>query len=411
MWSIDNSKSKTSAKNAESATNAMEQLLSRKDLGFFQLEERKKEVAAVLALAEKKRSKFNSIAILGIGGSALGALALFEAVAPDWIENKKILFFDNVDSTAFYRKLQGIKNPEQTLWVLISKSGSTVETLMQAECIDSYLKTKGLPGIAEQSVAITESKSSDLYDWAQKNKVDTLPVPLDVGGRYSVLTPVGLFPAAFAGIDIRQIIVGAESALANKKLCSQLLTEYVAATQRGAPAAYFFAYCDDLKNFGLWIEQLWAESLGKKQNIRGQKAPAAPMPITCRGATDQHSVLQQVAHGTQDKIVTFLRVGTAENSLLPLESSQFKTTESLLSKSIGQLLRAEAIATEQALQEENIQTVSLYSEQLTPESIGFLFMTFELLVGGLGTFMEINPFDQPGVERGKVLARTILKQS
>jgi glucose-6-phosphate isomerase len=410
MWSIDNSKSKTSAKHAEAAANSLLQLLSRKDIGFFKLDERKSELSAIQSLADKKRAQFNSIAVLGIGGSALGALALFESVLPEWIENKKILFFDNVDSVAFYRKLHGIKNPEQTLWVLISKSGSTVETLMQAECIDVFLKSKGLQGIAEQSVVITESKSSDLYDWAQKNKVDALAVPLDVGGRYSVLTSVGLFPAAFAGIDISKLLLGAEKALASKELCVQLLAEYVAAIQRGAPAAYFFAYCDDLKNFGMWIEQLWAESIGKKQNTKGEKAPAAPIPITCRGATDQHSVLQQVAHGTQDKIVTFFRVGSAENASSPLQAAQFKTTQSLVSKSIGQLLRAEAIATEQALQEENVQTVSLYSEKLTAESMGFLFMAFELLVGGLGTYMDINPFDQPGVERGKVLARAILKQ-
>lgn len=410
MWSLVTSPPQKSSEQ-QSAVRALRDLLSRKDLGFFRLDEREAELQEIQALADKKKAKYKNIAILGIGGSALGALALFEAVAPDWIESRQILFFDNVDSTAFFRKLNAIKNPTETLWVLISKSGSTVETLTQAECIDAFLKSKGASGIAEHSVAITEKKSSDLYDWATKNKVDTLAVPLDVGGRYSVLTAVGLFPAAFAGISLDKLIAGAMAALEDEALVSTMLAEYITATRRKAHAAYFFSYCDDLKNFGLWIEQLWAESLGKKENLRGDTAAAAPIPITCRGATDQHSVLQQVAHGTQDKVVTFLRVGTAESAQLPLLTAQFKTTEPLLKKSIGHLLRAEAIATEQALQEEKIQTMSLFSEKLTAESMGFLFMLLELLVGGLGTWMEINPFDQPGVERGKVLARTILKQS
>ncbi|MCC6137631.1 MAG: glucose-6-phosphate isomerase [Bdellovibrionaceae bacterium] len=408
MWTLQNERQQMTEKDSLVASQSLKTLLERKDIGFFNTTARKSELAQIQSLADSKKEKYKQIAILGIGGSALGTLALFEAVAPTWIDDKKILFFDNVDSTAFYRKLRAIKNPLETLWVIISKSGSTVETLTQADCIDAYLKQSWNSNIAANSVVITEPKSSDLYDWAIKNKVDVLPVPLDVGGRFSVLTAVGLFPAAFAGMSLEKLLTGAEKALEQSDTCLALLTEYIRATRQQAQAAYFFSYCDDLKSFGAWLEQLWAESLGKKENLKGEVAPLAPIPISCRGATDQHSVLQQVAHGRQQKIVTFFRVGSAESHQHTLHYSQFKATETLLEKSIGALLRAEAIATEQALQEEKVQTVSLFSENLDEQSLGCLFMTYELLVASLGIALGINPFDQPGVERGKVLARSIL---
>lgn len=411
MWSIQNTTHSCSSKDQQSSTKALQALLDRRDIGFFNLESRRAELVEIQSLAEKKRSKYQQIAILGIGGSALGTLAMFEALLPHWIESHRILFFDNVDSRAFYRKLQSIKNIESTLWVIISKSGSTVETLTQADCIDAYLKSKNHSGIAENSVVITEKKQSDLYDWATKNKVDVLPVPMDVGGRFSVLTAVGLFPAAFAGIACENLLKGASQALGAQALTENLLAEYICATREKAHAAYFFSYCDDLKNFGAWLEQLWAESLGKKQRLDGSEAPSVPLPISCRGATDQHSVLQQVAHGRERKVVTFLRVGAAESSQHALKSVQFKTTQLLADKSIGHLLRAEAMATAQALGEEKIQTLSLFAEALDEFSMGHLFMTFELLVGSLGTALEIDPFDQPGVERGKVLARELLSHN
>lgn len=410
MWSIQSTTASCSSADKQGASLALQTLLARQDIGFFKLENRLSELSEIQQLAEKKRNQFQQIAILGIGGSALGTWALFEALLPEWIESKKILFFDNVDSRAFYRKLHAIANPEKTLWVLISKSGSTVETLTQAECIDAYLQSQGHEGIAKNSVVITEKRPSDLYDWALKNKIDVLPVPLDVGGRFSVLTAVGLFPAAFAGISCEKLLKGAAQALQAKVLTEQLLAEYICATREKAHAAYFFSYCDDLKNFGAWMEQLWAESLGKKQRLDGREAPPVPVPISCRGATDQHSVLQQVAHGRERKIVTFFRVGTAESAQFALKDVQFKTTQLLVGKSIGQLLRAEAMATAQALGEEKIQTVSLFADALDEMSMGYLFLLYEILVGSLGTFLEIDPFDQPGVERGKVLARNLLSQ-
>jgi glucose-6-phosphate isomerase len=410
MWKIESQSKFVGDQHEMVAGAALSDLLSRKDVGFFQIDRRREELSRIQELASRKRGKFEHIAVLGIGGSALGTVALFDALLPDWIENKKIIFFDNVDSKSFYRKLRGIPQLEKTLWVLVSKSGSTIETLTQAECVNAFFHEKGLEGFSKNCVVITEEKTSDLYDWAVKNNVETLPVPLNVGGRFSVLTAVGLFPAVFAGMDVDALLKGAEASLENKDIAKNMMKEYIASVENKAQVAYFFSYCDDLKSFGLWTEQLWAESLGKKESTSGGVAPMVPAPMACRGSTDQHSVLQQMAHGQQKKVATFLRVGEAESVRSPIKKAQFTTTQNIIGKSLGQLLRAEAMATEQALVEEDVQAFSIYTDKLNAQSLGFLFMTLELVVAGLGFALGVNPFDQPGVERGKVLARTILTQ-
>ncbi|MCB9072063.1 MAG: glucose-6-phosphate isomerase [Bdellovibrionaceae bacterium] len=392
------------------AAKSFAALLAKEDIGFFNISARREELKRIVSLAHKKREKFQRIAILGIGGSSLGTISLFESLRPDWIEDHKILFFDNVDSKTFYRKLNKVNDLESVLWVLISKSGGTIETLTQAECVREFLQEKGINHFSDNCVVITEEKSNDLYNWAKGQNVEILPVPLDVGGRFSVLTAVGLFPAAFAGLDVEMLLKGAEVCIQDRDFTQNLMSEYWLALENRAHAAYFFSYCDDLKTFGMWIEQLWAESLGKKKTLDGSAATSVAMPIACRGATDQHSVLQQVAHGPQEKVVTFFRVMESESEKQPLAKTFFKATEPLLNKSIGQLLQAEAIATEQALKEENVPAFTLSTATLSEASLGYLFMTFELTVAALGMALNINPFDQPGVERGKVLARSILTQ-
>lgn len=140
MWTLKNDRTQITERDIQNASHSLRQLFERKDIGFFNISARRGELLQIQDLAAKKRSQYKQIAILGIGGSNLGTLALFEALIPHWIEENKILFFDNVDSRSFYRKLEAIKNPLETLWVIISKSGSTVETLTQADCIDAYLK-------------------------------------------------------------------------------------------------------------------------------------------------------------------------------------------------------------------------------------------------------------------------------
>jgi glucose-6-phosphate isomerase len=406
MWELE--KPTFAVKNFAQAEAAIAQLLQSKDIGFFNLALLEKGAQDSIALAHKLIPKYEQIAILGIGGSSLGTQALVEALAPEALEAGKILFFDNVDSKSFFRKLKACG--PKTLWVLVSKSGGTIETLSQAEYINEYLKSQGQPLLSENAVAITENKSSALFDWAGKSKIPVLEVPLSVGGRFSVLTPVGLFPAAFLGLKVNEIIAGAEKVLKEQLNIKTLVAQFLASWERGEQTTYFFHYCDDLKFWGQWTQQLWAESLGKKQTLNGSPAEPMSVPMACRGSTDQHSVLQQIAEGTQKKFVCFLRVEDSETFGQSLNSSLFSSASEMLGKSLGQLLGAEAQATQEALAESHIQSITLRTPALTTTSMGALLFTFELVVGALGMAKNINPFDQPGVERGKVLARAILSR-
>jgi glucose-6-phosphate isomerase len=337
-------------------------------------------------------------------------MAMVEALMPEALESHKILFFDNVDAKSFFRKLEHVKNPKRTMWMLISKSGTTIETLTQAEFVDQWLAKNHKVHLADTAVVITEFRSSALYDWAQENKIPVLQVPVTVGGRFSALTPVGLFPLAMLGVDIKGLVKGAELVFKEVLLVKELTAQFSMSFERGEPTTSFFYYCDDLRYWGQWIQQLWAESLGKKQTIAKKKAPPVSVPYSCRGSTDQHSVLQQIAEGTQKKFACFLRVEEAEKFGEKLSTQLFDEKSLLTGKGLGELLMAEAIATQQALNEADVHSLTLLTEKLTPESLGFLMMLMELTVGALGTLYEINPFDQPGVERGKVLARTILSR-
>lgn len=406
MWKVTHQTNPVSAAVNSQVVTTYKQLLEKSDIGFFDLELLKKGAQASQALAKQLSSKYNQVAILGIGGSSLGTQALVEALSPESLENDEIVFFDNVDSKSFFRKLD--KTSDKTLWVLISKSGSTIETLSQAEYIAEYLKENNRPALSSNAVVITELRSSALYDWAQKNKVTCLEVPLTVGGRFSVLTPVGLFPIAFLGLPVTEIVAGAAQALKDSENFETLTGQFLESFERGEGTTYFFHYCDDLKYWGQWVQQLWAESLGKKETLGGAPAPALSVPMACRGSTDQHSVLQQIAEGNQKKFVCFLRVNEVEGFGPSLGTSLFSASSPLLGKRLGQLLAAEARATQEALNEAGVSSMTLTTDMLSPVNLGELMFTFELVVATLGLAYNINPFDQPGVERGKVITRTLL---
>lgn len=405
MWKLEVPAIKSN--NAE-AEKALAELFQRTDLGFFDFELLEKGLQASLELAGKCSSQYEQIAILGIGGSCLGVQTLVECLAPQILDQHKILFFDNVDAKSFYRKLE-LCGPK-TLWVLISKSGTTIETLSQAEFIEEYLQSQGRTNLAQNAVVITENKSSPLFDWGKTHGVPFLEIPLSIGGRFSVLSPVGLFPAAFLGLDVKGVVAGAKAVMSDLNNVKELTAQFLASFERGEHLTYFFSYSDDLKFWNQWIQQLWAESLGKKQTTDGKPAPITSVPYACRGSTDQHSVLQQLAEDPQRKFVCFLRVAAGENSGPALGRSLFAKTSLLQGKSLGRLLAAEAQATREALEEAQIKSVELSCSDLGPGSVGELLFTFEVVVAVLGIAKKINPFDQPGVERGKVIARSILSR-
>lgn len=384
---------------------SLQAFMARKDLGFVFLPDRTPLWEQSQKIGESLRKKYHNLVVVGIGGSSLGVRVLAQIQ-----DAQNIFFVDNVDATEFENVLKRIGSLEKTSWAFISKSGTTIETLLALEYIEQLYKEKNL-SLHERSVVITENKPSTLSTWAQKHQVPQCEIPLDVGGRFSVLSPVGLVPAAFLGINLEQMRAGAIAARKNTVLIENLMAHFMESFQKEQWISLFWYYSSRAHSLGMWVQQLWAESLGKKLNRRGSEAPRASTPMWAIGASDQHSILQQVMEGARDKFVLFHRFEDGEGGALKLEHSQFAETKTLAQKSMGSLLKAEAMATEEALRSSGVSTLCLKTRALDPESLAYYFMLLELIVAGLGEWMDINAFDQPGVELGKRLAKDLLNKA
>ena len=414
--------------------------------------------------AKKYSEKINDIVVLGIGGSALGTGSLFNAVNGPYAnfksttaQKKKRLFVcDNIDPEAF-TDLINIVHPSKTLFVIVSKSGVTSETLAQ------YLALKKLKGSVTRGSAtqgrrnyfiITDPHHGALRHWANEEKIPSLEVPTGVGGRYSVFSAVGLFPLALAGIDIADLLSGARQM---DKRCqtghvwsnpAAMLAQifYLALKDKNKSQLVFMPYCDHLHATGNWFVQLWAESLGKQYSLKGEEIFCGQTPIPCRGVTDQHSQLQLFAEGTNDKIFLFvvpekwrrdLKIGRHKSPLSPpiitpsLNPSPLQgegqgqgqgrggiiggvggdlEINFLQNRKMGELLHTEWAATERALTEAKRPNLTLFIPEISPHALGQLYqllMNAAVYAGGL---LNVNPFDQPGVERTKQLTRELLKQ-
>ncbi len=384
---------------------SLERVLQNKTLGFHQTPLRREMWDSASQLGQKLRSKFTQMVILGVGGSSIGVRVLPEV----FLSDKKLHFLDNTDVIAYERLLQSLSDWSKVCWVFISKSGSTVETLVGADLILQELEVRHLK-ISEHIVVISEPVENPLTRWAHQNQVTALELPQDVGGRFSVLTSVGLLPASFMGLSLEELRQGALQALQAKneiiQLCDQLLQSF----HRQEWISFFWFYSSEMRWFGDWLKQLWAESLAKKTNRSGFAAPRVSTPYTAIGACDQHSLLQQLMEGARDKFVIFVRIESCENRMgtVRVQKSAFEPSPIPANKSMGDLFAAQSIATRKALDHEKVSTIELKWPDLSAKTLGFQFMFWQLLVANLGEVLDLNAFDQPGVELGKKIARESL---
>lgn len=385
--------------------NALASLLKRKDLGFLELPHRVQLWNEACRQGGLFRERYDQLVVLGIGGSSLGIRTLIEVFNSD-----RVLVIDNVDGITFERELQKVKDWKRTGWAIISKSGTTIETLTALEFILQIYKQKNLR-FDKQSIVITENKENSLMSWAKEHSIPSLEIPLDVGGRFSVLSPVGIFPAAFMGLQTESLRQGALQALQKTTVLTQLMAQFKGSFEREEWITQFWFYCGRTHYLGQWWMQLWAESLAKKFNRQGKDAHRVSTPLMAIGATDQHSVLQQVMEGARDKFAVFWRFADSEKTGIELASSHFVETKDLVGRKMGDLLAIEAESTVEALTMSGVSTMTLKLPYLNEESLGCLFMTLQVIVGGLGQLIEINAFDQPGVELGKRLAKEKLKKA
>jgi glucose-6-phosphate isomerase len=390
------------------------------EYGFYGLGNQPQAVQTIRRFAEGVGQAFDHILVLGIGGSALGAKALLNALRrPGWNELDdegreffpRLTVLDNVDPTSVAEALRRI-DPRRVLVNVISKSGGTAETMAQYLVVRAWLEQALGPAATRHLVFTTDPAKGALRELAQRDGIAALEVPPDVGGRFSVLSPVGLLPAALVGIDIEALLAGAREALARAdhddlKLNPAALyaaLHWAADTTLGARIHVLMPYTDRLREFAEWYRQLWAESLGKARDRRGQTVHLGPTPVGAVGPTDQHSQVQLFMEGPYDKVITFLNVERfAEDVPIPPSESLPADLAYLPSHTLGGLLHAEYQATAAALSRMGRMNCSLHLPELTVASMGELIMFYQLATGYAGVWYGVDPFDQPGVELGKKL--------
>lgn len=399
LMQISQSSHSSQEKTLKLSRESYKKFLQRSEIGFPKLVERSQLWVDAERVGAGKAEQFKKMVIVGLGGSSLGTRVIQEVFLA-----KNLFFVDNVDAVEFEVLLSGLGDLKQVCWAFVSKSGTTIESLCALEILEQVHQAKGLK-LSDHSVVISESKESSLTKWARQNKVVECEIPLDVGGRFSVLSPVGMMPAAYLGLNLDKIRQGAAQAVRDEEMVVQLMAQFLQSFERGEWISLLWSYNSRLKNFGLWFQQLWAESLGKSVKRDGSPAPRVSTPLCAVGASDQHSILQQVMEGAKDKFVVFQRFADSEGGAMKITKAQFPETKSLEGRTMGALLGVEAQSTQEALNHNGVSTLTMNFKALDEESLGYQFMLWELVVAGLGEALGINAFDQPGVELGKVLAK------
>ena len=418
------------AARAPAAAAAVRHTLERRargEIGFLDLPDDRASARACMDYARDLPPEVDTMVVLGIGGSSLGPRALYSALAPPFDAlrprapgmPRRLFFPDNVDPVTFAGLLE-VVDPARTVWNVVTKSGGTAETAAQLLVVEDWLAKKlGADRARRHIVATTDPARGALRKTAEARGWQTFAVPPNVGGRFSVLSPVGLLPAAVAGLDVAGLLDGAR-AMRDRCLSPDLAENpalhlatllHAHHAQLGRPIVVVMAYVDALYDTADWFRQLWAESLGKERATDGRTVNVGPTPVAARGATDQHSQLQLYVEGPKDKVVLFLsakqRGGEVRIPASELAASQ-PDYAYLAGKGLGELLDAELRGTMGSLSGRGRPIGLLELNRVGAPALGELLMLFEAATAFAGPLYEVDPYDQPGVEEAKRLAYAAL---
>jgi glucose-6-phosphate isomerase len=380
------------------------------EVGFLDLPDDRATARACMDFARDLPPEVDTMVVLGIGGSSLGPRALYSALARPYDTvrprspgmPRRLFFPDNVDPVTMAGLLEFI-DPARTVWNVVTKSGGTAETAAQLLVVEEWLGARAKTHI----VATTDPTRGALRKTAEARGWRTFDIPANVGGRFSVLTPVGLLPAAVAGLDVVGLLDGArrmrDRALTRDlrgnpalELASLLHWHDV---ERRRPIVVLMSYVDALFDTADWFRQLWAESLGKEG--RG------PTPVAARGATDQHSQLQLYAEGPVDKAVLFLTAKERGRDVRIPDSELARSQPDyayLAGRTMGELLDAELRGTMGSLAKRGRPHGLIELPRVDAAALGELLMLLEAATALAGPLYGVNPYDQPGVEEAKRLA-------
>lgn len=389
------------------------------ELGFLALPDDAAGQKTVQEVADAFGQWFEDLVVVGIGGSSLGGKALAEALlGPSWNARSdesrehypRLHFLENADPDALADLLVRL-DPRSTLFNVVSKSGSTAETMAWFLVLEEVVEAAvGPDKVHGHFLFTTDPEEGVLRKLARERGIPALEVPPNVGGRFSVLSAVGLLPAAVTGISLPDLLEGARS-MRDRCLSPELRRNpagllaallHAAHRERGQSVHVLMPYADRLRNLSLWFQQLWAESLGKAPE-RG------PTPLAALGAVDQHSLLQLFMEGPRDKVIVFVRVAERGRVVpIPRRHQAEPALAYLGGHDVGHLLESERRATAEALRRDGRPSALLELPRLDARSMGGLLMLFQVATVLAGAHYEVNPLDQPGVEEGKRLAYGLL---
>lgn len=380
----------------------------QKEIGYYTLPDQ--DITPILEYAEKIPDSVESIAIIGIGGSSLGAKAIYEFVKPVNDLKRRLYLFESTDPIDINATLKEI-DLGKTHFIVISKSGTTVETFAIYKYVYSLHPDTS-------SYTFVTDPDSPLDKYAQEINANVLYVPQNVGGRFSVLSPVGLFPLVLCGIDIGTLLAGAqrvkESFFEQGYMQEPLLKKAVFYAKHHAQYNIncIFAYSESLKYFCEWYVQLWGESLGKHQ--RHSAFHVGLTPIGLIGPKDQHSFLQLLTDGTRDKSITFIKIENFEEGMIIPDISlpHLESLDILNSISFDTLINMQCDSVIESLEQEgDIPIDSITLPKVDAYTIGSLIYYYELLTSLVAELMDVNAYDQPGVENGKIILKKKLQKT
>ena len=346
----------------------------------------------------KKISVFKKILVLGVGGSSLGGKTLSALKFQNKVE-----FLESIDPTTVKNCLDKI-DLKNTFFLVISKSGETIETTCQSLIIIEKLQKEKIKNFSKQFLFITESKENSLAKIAKKIGAEIAHHPKEIGGRFSCFSIVGILPAMLAGIDVKKIRLGAKKIVEDflsdgERIISSCATQ-LELYEQGFASNVIMPYIDNLKNFTDWYRQLWAESLGKNN--------FGSVPINSMGTVDQHSQLQLYLEGPKDKFFTFI---TTKKHRSDFKIKDLPNCQTLFGgKKLSEIVEVEQETTIEVLNQKKLPIRIFETKNFDEEVLGGLMMQMFLEVILIANVKNINPFDQPAVELRKDLAKKLLKK-
>ena len=369
-------------------------------VGYYSLHEQ--DINPILSHAKEVEKDY--IYVIGIGGSSLGTKAIYTFLRTTHNFSKKLFFLDTIDPLRI-NYLLNLGDLNNSQFIVISKSGSTIEPISILKYLDLKIK------ISKDNCTVIAGKNTKLWKFASLNNLEKFPIPESVGGRFSVFSPVGLLPLAIIGVDIQKLLDGCKvvhDSFFNKQDYFDLIIKkarFLVENKSRFAMNIIFSYSSVFRDFNRWFVQLWAESLGKK-NINGTRQGLTPISLI--GPDDQHSFLQLIMDGPRDKTVTIFKIDNLKDESLIPDQEKFSCfdLDYLNNKSFNELINMQADSTYEAiLKEKDIPCDKITITEIDEINIAKLMYRFLLLTSSVGSFMQINTYDQPGVELGKKILK------